>query len=177
MLERIELIKNETKLFASLIENDGFNNQNRNYKSNEAAALFMSLRDRNAINEIRWKVFSDSEYATKGKKSAKVIIENNCQTQMKFYEHQHFLKWIKYFIFGPDLPQCLILKFSHEVKNMGDLTSGDVYELQNFTRTIVCQYRIQNTKCDEFFKLALEFEPNDVDFAKSLRKIVRDTRF
>jgi hypothetical protein len=68
--------------------------------------LWNSLCSRGAIPEVRLQYFTDAERNPGGRgKSRMQIFEKNGTSGEKIVEHPHFLKYLEYFVFGPDLPR------------------------------------------------------------------------
>ncbi|MES2072011.1 MAG: hypothetical protein V4488_16765 [Pseudomonadota bacterium] len=68
-------------------------------------ALWNSLYKRSAIPEIRFQYFTDAERNPSGRgKSRMQIFEKNGTSGEEIFAHPHFLKYLEYFVYGPDLP-------------------------------------------------------------------------
>jgi len=77
-----------------------------------AKPLALSLLKRKAIPETRWAYFTDPEYNVGSKRSRLAIFEGNGCHGEDILGHGTFLKYLKYFIHGPDLPESTIRAFS-----------------------------------------------------------------
>jgi len=86
--------------------------------------------------------------------------------------HPHFLLYLKYFLFGPDLPHETMDRFRQAVADCGNITSGDIGPLCELARSLARQQRAGRDLADEFFKLALEcgLDPSD---AREVRDSVK----
>jgi len=147
--------------------------------SSEAAAeLTKSLLARKVVPEIRVRYFTDPELNIGGHgKSRKQIFEGNGTRGDAIFRHRHLLKYLKYFIYGPQLPSETIQRFRQVlIDDRG--TSGMVLsQLQKVARDearrLGLQKRVQ--LAEEFFKLALESEV-DTNVARYVRDAVRQAR-
>ena len=137
-----------------------------------AAQLATFLIDRKAIPEIREKVYSDEGYTTGHGPSAAEQFRRHDNTHEETIRHPHFLPWLRYFIFGPKLPETMIREFEILLSELGSLTSGDGPALKNFIRNQIKHHRLEKSKSDEVYKLILEFK-DDTYLAKSLRAHAR----
>lgn len=133
-----------------------------------AATLASMLLDRKAIPEVRLKGFVEASYATGRGPSVRDKFHRNGNTDAQMMRHPHFLAWLRYFIFGPQLPEEFIKVFQVKVEELEPLASGDVRPLAALTRKLVRDFNLEKSEADEVFKLVLEFE-DDVYLAKSLR--------
>ena len=120
-------------------------------------SLFKSLIDRNAIPEVRLSIFGDPGLAEKGNKSPKQIFESNGTMGDDIYRHPHFIKHLRYFVGGPDLPVDAISGFC-KVLNDDAGTSGMILdELCRFVRACVRDYRLDRRSAARgFYRLAVE---------------------
>lgn len=67
--------------------------------------LMQRLLDRNAIPKIRIKYFTQSEYyLPASRKSRQQVFEHNGKSGSRIFEDPAFLKYLKYFIYGAELP-------------------------------------------------------------------------
>lgn len=86
------------------------------------------------------------------------------------------MKYLEYFIYGPDLPTTIIAKFNDAKQFSGYLTHGDIDDLMPEARAFV---RLSNRNrievADEFHKLALECDAQPSS-AESIRKLIRTIR-
>ncbi len=140
-----------------------------------AAELTRSLLKRGAIPKIRLQYFTEPELNIGNrKKSVMQVFEANGTKGDAIFTHPHFLKYLKYFIFGPDLPAIVITQFRQVVSDdMG--TSGMILnQLRQFARAETRRLLLEKRReaVEEFFKLALECGL-DVSTARSIRDAVR----
>jgi hypothetical protein len=119
----------------------------------KVTALMRSLLVRQAIPEERWRYFTDPELNPRHRKSRRqIFIDNGC-TGDAILTHPHFLKYLRYFVSGPQLPTGVIARFK-------ELATGPFWELEPllaFVRACVRERRVQrDDAAEEFYKLALE---------------------
>ncbi len=78
--------------------------------------LMESLLDRGAIPEIRLLYWNDPEYKVgRPKISHKGLFERSHDSDAAIYEHANFLDYLRYFIFGAQLPEKAIAEFEEVV--------------------------------------------------------------
>jgi hypothetical protein len=137
-----------------------------------AESLSHSIIFRKAVPKIRLQYFTDPELNIGTKKSRKQIFEANGTKGEGILRHPHFLPYIQYFIFGPQLPAKIIDEFWRLVAK----SNGGRTEARKFSRNITRQLGLNSHEaCEEFFKLALECGMN-VDDARSVRDSVKSVR-
>jgi hypothetical protein len=171
---KIQLTSEEDKLLTSidfdLSQSDG---EARTACLESAGALTESLLKREAIAEIRRRYLTDPELNIGGHGKSRIQgFTAHGLGQSETFRHGNFLKYLRYFIYGPDLPAATIEGFT---KIVGDDagTSGEVLDqLCRFTRAEVRRgLPVERYKlAEEFFKLALE---KDVDL--HVARCVRDS--
>jgi len=142
-----------------------------------AAELAESLLRRHAIPDIRWRYFTDPELNVGGHgKSRRCVFEENGCKGRAILRHPHFLKYLRYFIFGPDLPRETVERFRQVVVDDAG-TSGEVLgQLRSVARAEA--RRLGHPRVDlreEFLKLALECGLDDF-VALSVRSAVGSAR-
>src|SRR5260370_25677021 len=79
--------------------------------------LMASLIKRNAIPNHRVQYFTNPDYhfgSTKG--AYKDVFERNGTKGREIFEHPHFLKFLRYFLFGASLPEDAIREFAERVR-------------------------------------------------------------
>lgn len=142
-----------------------------------AGELTECLLERSAIPQHRLDWFTQPEHNIGGRGSSREeIFRRNASPGADIFRHPHFLKHLRYFIFGPDLPEQLMSSFQIEVEKCGMVTSGDIIPLANFARQQVrmCSLDARHAS-EEYFKLALE-AGLDADQARTIRDKVRQVR-
>ncbi|RYG97028.1 MAG: hypothetical protein EON58_10720 [Alphaproteobacteria bacterium] len=136
-------------------------------------ALASSLLARDAIPEVRLSYFTDPDFNPGGRgKSRQSAFEKNAPSGDDVLRHPQFLRYLEYFICGPDLPATAIDKFKSESWG-GRLTGSDVNDLTPHARAFVREYRLDpHRAAEEFFKLAVECGAMP-GFAENVLKSVR----
>ncbi len=142
-----------------------------------AGTLTALLMERNAIPEVRLKYFEDADYNVGGHGSSRrEVFEKNGTRGNAIFTHPHFLKYLRYFLYGPDLPAAVVDAFQKKVADCGMVTSGDVIPLGNYAKQLTRSHGLDKTKApDEFFKLALDCDL-DEGAARSVRDAVMKVR-
>ena len=83
-----------------------------------------------------------------------------------------FLKHLRYFLYGPALPDTVIAAFRQKVMDCGMVTSGDIVPLGDEAKRLTRAHGLEPAQAaEEFYKLALECGL-DGD-AKSIRDAVK----
>ncbi|MDP3072299.1 MAG: hypothetical protein Q8N18_18555 [Opitutaceae bacterium] len=143
-----------------------------------ACQLTKSLLDRKAIPEPRIRYFFDPEFNLGKNYSRKDQFERRGNQGDAIYTHPHFLKYLRYFLFGPDLPPTAIGAFAQRVTESGGFVSDSDYpDLNQIVRQAIKTYGLDPAAAaEEFFKLALEcgLDPSTArrfrDTAKKIHK-------
>lgn len=157
---KIDLTSEEGALLAT-IELEALkleNGQPARENGERAAQLVTMLLDRDAIPNVRKKVFSAAEYATGPGPSVAEQFRRNGNSHEQTIRHPHFLEWLRYFIFGAQLPDTMIEAYKRLIDELQPLTSGDAQVLRKFTRQQVRQHGLEKSQSDEVYKLILEFD-------------------
>jgi hypothetical protein len=116
-----------------------------------------SLVRRRAIIEVRARYWADPDYQHGRVKGAhQGLFERNGTRGQAIYEHPHFLPYLRYFLYGADLPVRVIAALKEKVGNTEWHSSSDVVPLAKFARTLARQNGLDRTANEEFFKLALD---------------------
>jgi hypothetical protein len=145
--------------------------------SGPAHDLAGSLLERDAIPPIRWRYFTDPELNVRGHgKSRLQVFERNGTRGDAVLRHPHFLKYLRYFVLGPDLPASTSAAFTALIDECAPVTSGDVDGFCELARCEVRSKRLERRQAaEEFFKLALELEL-DEDMSRMVRDSVMEMR-
>lgn len=135
-----------------------------------AKTLTLGLLERSAVPSIRWAYFTEARYNVGSKKSRAEVFESNGTCGEEIFGHAHFLNYLKYFIYGPDLPESTIFGFQKIVDDDRG-TSGMIMDsLRKFVRSEVKRYHLDpKIAGEEFYKLALE-----CGVSEHLARVVRD---
>lgn len=141
------------------------------------AALSDSLLQHRVIPEVRLLYFTDPERNPGGRgRSRQQIFEKNGTAGAEICAHPSFLKYLEYFIYGPNLPAAVIAKFKDAMSFSGYLTGGDVNDLAPEARAFVRSSQLNpHDAADEFHKLVLECDACPSS-AESIRKLIRAVR-
>jgi hypothetical protein len=141
-----------------------------------AADLTLRLMARSGIPGIRLRYFNDPGFNVQGAgKSCREVFEKNGVAGVAILEHPHFLPYLRYFLFGPDLPSDVVAGFVEMVRE-----DADRDQLHPFARASMRappERRPQRRRelTEEFFKLALEVSLDDWT-ARSVRDAARSAR-
>lgn len=120
--------------------------------------LMNLLLSRGAIPSHRLAYFNEPEYRSgRLKGSHRSLFEKNGTAGAEIYEHYSFLKYLRYFVLGADLPEPAIREFRGQVERLEPITSDDVQDLWEIAKAIVKKHQLQpHDKAEEFFKLCLD---------------------
>lgn len=121
--------------------------------------LVNSLLERNAVPLQRRKYLADPEYFVGGHGRSRLqTFEKNGTRGNEIFRHPHFLKYLRYFLYGPDLPKPVIAAFQKKVMDCGSpFTGSDALEVAAFARGLVRSHVLDSQKVpEEFYKLALD---------------------
>ncbi len=153
----------------------GFDHNQENGK--HVVALMERLKKRKAIPTHRLQWFTDPECNIGGRGSSYLeIFERNLHGTNDVRLHPHFLAHLRYFIYGPDLPEAVMEAFVAAVKECGQVTSSDVLPLAREAKTLARNHQLDKNKAaEEFFKLARECGLS-VSTATMIRKDVTSIR-
>jgi predicted dehydrogenase len=154
----IDLEPAESAILAG-IELDPRRIRYENAQTNGSAVvkLMRLLVKRGAIPEVRAKYWHNPEYHHgRVKASHKGLFERNGNQGEEIYEHPHFLKYLRYFLCGADLPADVIAALKAKVGNPDWLSSSDIVPLAKFARTLARQSWLDHSTSEEFYKLALD---------------------
>lgn len=160
-ISKIELSVEEEVLLKQIKFKDS-HHQTLRESCQAAGKLSEMLLNRHAVPEIRIEYFTNPKYNIGTNKSRKEIFEGNGTKGSDIFYHGNFLKYLHYFIFGPDLPRDLIDEFFAEV---------DEGNLPSLARKLVRKYGLDSrVAAEEFYKLCLE-----CDLAEEESRSVRDS--
>jgi hypothetical protein len=123
-----------------------------------AHRLTTGLLNRGAIPPHRASYFADPEYWPGGRGSSRQdSFIRNGNTHDEILRHPNFLKHLRYFVYGADLPQSVIAPFAEAVDDCGTVTSGDIAPLGQIARQLARLHRLERTEAaEEFYKLCLD---------------------
>jgi hypothetical protein len=149
------------------------------YKANvqPILALLKSLSTRNAVPKERVNFWNDPRYQkSRVKASHKGLFERNGCTGADIYTHPHFIPYLRYFLFGADLPDAVISAFEAKVGNPQWVSSSDIVPIGKFARDLTRQHHLDTADApDEFFKLCLDMGLG-LSTAESVMRSVKQIR-
>lgn len=139
-------------------------------------ALTASLLDRDAVPEIRQRLFADSTFAETYNRSPREAFEINGIRGNDIFRHVDFLPYLRHFIHGPDLPRPIIDGLI-TILNEDRGTAGMVLkQYEQFARKSVKAYRLSRSiAATEFYRLGVEVGMS-VASAHTLRKAALSAR-
>jgi hypothetical protein len=161
--------------FALSTRSDGPENWRR--VADAMQGLTRLLVERNAIPEARLKYVTDPECNVQGHGSSrKEIIERN-DPPTPMVRNPAFVKYLHYFLYGPDLPSEVIEAFGEKVAACGKLFTGtDAMEVGDLALRLTRSNGLDPYQApEEFQKLALECGLR-VHHARSVRDRVMRAR-
>ena len=177
----IELMVEEKALLGRVdfapASNEKHDPEHWNAVGEAALGLMESLIARKAIPDVRSKYFTDPDFNVGGRgRSRAQIFEKSGTHGEAIFRHPHFLKYLHYFLYGPDLPPAVIEAFRQKIAVMGPVTSSDIVPLGAFARQLVRNRRLRgDDPAEEFFKLALDCGLELYE-ARSIRDSVKAAR-
>jgi hypothetical protein len=133
--------------------------------------LMGSLVERGAIPVPRRKYFTEPFIGGHGRSHMQVFEANGTRGD-DIFRHPHFVKYLRYFLYGPDLPKAVIDAFRQKVIACGEpFTGSDALEVAGFARQLTRSHGLDpHTAPEEFYKLAL-----DCGFDRGDARAVRDS--
>ena len=149
--------------------------------SDKVVDLVDSLLGRGAISEARMRYWSDPEYCTApGRSSRAQIFAGKGRTSEEVYRNVRFLPYLRYFLFGCELPDSAIEEFESGLTDEGItpewLTSGDHEPMWKMARKLTRKHEMEKRwAAEEFLKLCLDMG-FDIDVARGVRNAVMKVR-
>lgn len=163
----IELTPEEQALLAAITFNAPRDHVDYQRNGEIALRLTQTLFARDAVAEHRMRYFNDAEYNPSNRKRSRQdgFVRNGCRGD-DILKHGHFLPFLRYFIFGADLPDNVRDAFKAAVETCGGVTSGDIAPLANTAKALARQFGLKSSDVrDEFYKLALDCGLSESDAA------------
>lgn len=151
-IKPVELTPEEVDLFKQM---ETEFSKSSGYTGEAASRLMESLRTRRAIPEVRIRYLTEPYAGGRGKSHQDDLKSGSWRNNM--FKSPHFVKCLRYFIYGPALPPATIEGFRKIlIEDLG--TSGEIMnQLCKFVRAEVRKLRLDRTTAkDEFWKLATE---------------------
>lgn len=141
-----------------------------------AASLANSLLTREAIPDIRIRFFINPEFNIGTQKSRLQVFESSGVTGHAIFKDPRFLDYLRYFIYGPSLPDQVIVEFCNLAYPYEYISGGEIEDLREMARSLTREHNLisKDVAC-EFFKLAIECRIN-VYSAQSIKNAVRTLR-
>lgn len=177
--QEVALVEKEKELLVQISFDIPYGELSQEHiKSSSAAAeaLTLSLFERKAIPEIRIRYFSDPKIQIRVKKSPFQMYKDRGFDANEIFKHPGFFRFLRYFIFGPDLPASVIHSFWQRVNVEEFISGSDLPELKLIARNAVRQNNLEpRSACEEFYKLSLECKLS-IDQARYIRDVVRVVR-
>lgn len=170
----IELTASESELYKQIIK--PLSPQDWPETEVALASLTNALLDRDAVPEIRVRLFADSSFAEVSGRSPREVFEANGTRGNDIFRHIDFVPYLLHFIHGPDLPRPVIEGLL-TILNADVGTSGMVLkQYRGFARNAVRTYRLSpSVAATEFFRLGIEVGMS-LEAARELREAARSTR-
>jgi hypothetical protein len=152
----VELTEFEQALFEQISFGDEAGSRLVSQASGKASRQLMeSLIKRDAIPAARWAYFTDPFPGGRGKSHLEVF-KANLEGRNLFEDPTFVDLYLRYFIFGPELPPDTMVRFCSIA------AEEDIEHLRSFVRQETRNARRANRRktADEFYKLALECFPH-----------------
>lgn len=165
LIGAIPLAPDETAILSTmkLHQEELFHDNEAAQRNGELAlALMTSLLARGAIPEVRLKYFEEPTYRTgRVKGSYRQLFERNKTVGDDIFRHLNFLRHLRYFLFGADLPDDVIEAFSGKALAHGHVGPSDALELGTLGRDLTRKHDLAvrigaDEVAEEFYKLALD---------------------
>lgn len=173
MLGTIELTDEEMALLSEIDFNWRSHDDLRR-SCERAGELAPMLLRRDAIPANRLRYFDDPEY-NGGKKSRMEIFAGNGTLGDEIFSHGNFLKYLRYFIHGADLPDQIKQEMARAVGDPAYFTSGDLEPIRQMARRLARSTGRGAECADAFFQLMSDIGVSP-DYAESVRKTVKTVR-
>ena len=157
----IELIDSERTILAR-IDLREHRHHSEAYAANKAnagpiLALMKSLSERSALPKERLNYWADPKYNPGRIKASRKELFGSNRACAEIYTHPQFLRYLRYFLFGAELPDTVIAEFEGRVGNLDWVTSGDIVPIARSARDLISKYGLDKTSApQEFFKLCLD---------------------
>ena len=162
----IELTDDERELLREIIfpphPLGGAGDEARRASVDPAQRLTLSLIERQAIPPVRWRYFDDADLNIGQHRSRKATFEGHGNRGAAIYRHAGFLKFLRYFVFGPDLPGETMSGYAQLIEECEPVRSGDQEAFCDFARHETRSRGLERKlAAEEFFKLSLELGLDD----------------
>ena len=142
-------------------------------------ALMRSLLQRHAISDVRLKYFEDPPFRTRRLNgSYRSLFERNKTMGDDIYRHANFLRHLRYFLSGVEVPKEAIEAFVQRAHSYGRVGPSDALELGAMARDLTRKFGLltdTEATAEEFYNLALDCGINQ-GHAAVVRNRVRSMR-
>lgn len=153
----IHLTDFEIALFDSIVfppDHDALEGERASNNAELARLLAVSLFERAAIPEHRLRFFEDSEHNVAGPGSVRDVLQDAGASGDAVYEQPEFLRYLRYFICGPELPEKVERAFRRELEERGGVGHRRlVARVRELARTLGSS----EEQREKFYQQALEF--------------------
>jgi len=172
----VELTDEEAKLLSKISFGHSYDHEVLRMSCAAAGSLAKLILGRKVVPEIRLRYFTDPDLNIGSKKSRQAIFESNGTSGESILSHGNFLPYLRYFIFGPNLPEQVVSAFCTQAYSSEYVSGGDIETLRKEAKTSTRSHNLVPSEAsEEFFKLALECGM-EVSYARSIRDAVRAIR-
>jgi hypothetical protein len=178
----IKLTEAETTILAKIDLRDdhrGHTDGHLVYQTNAEPilALLESLSERSAIPKERLKYWTEQRYNPgRIKASRKELFERNGCRGTEIYTHPHFVRYLRYFLFGAELPDNVVTSFEAKVGNPQWVTSSDIVPIGKCARDLTRRHNLNRAHApEEFFKLCIDMGLG-LHVAESVMRAVNQVR-
>ena len=170
----IHLTDFEISLFDSIVfppDDDGLDEQGTANNVELARILAVSLMERDAVPKHRRKFFDEPEHNMGQSQSVRAVLQARNGAGDQLYEQSGFLKYLRYFICGPELPEKVERAFRRELEERGGTGHRRlVGKVKEMTRNI----NATEDQREKFYQQALEFGL-DAEAAREIAMAVKAT--
>ena len=177
----IKLTQSEAATLAKINLEDSHNHGEGHavYKANAQPILDLlrSLDARSAIPQERLKYWNDPSYHQgRIKASRQGIFERNGSSGDDIYTDPNFIPYLRYFLFGAELTDDVIVAFEENVGKPQWVSSSDIVPIGKLARQLTRQYYLDKVEAsEEFFKLCLDMGLS-LTIAESVMRSVKQVR-
>lgn len=167
----VTLMNFEIALFDSIVfdpENAGLDDRRATENAELAGILATSLLDRDAVPPHRLDYLRNAAHAASGDVSIMDGLSREGLVGEALHADARFLKYLRYMICGPDLPQPVVKGFVTEVGNRTPEGEIDARKVLLKVRELARKAEMPSQRAEEFYMLALE-----CDLEPSLARDIR----
>lgn len=123
-----------------------------------ARILAISILERGAVPSHRLGYFEDAIHNPGQALSVRASLEQAGGSGDALYEYRGFLKYLRYFICGPELPEKIENVFRKELAERGGVAQGDHRRLIAKLRQLASTLGVSDDQREKFYQQALEFD-------------------